>query len=155
MTSNDQKLYAGFWVRLFAGLLDLLFLTPVVWVIYFFLSDSSYEVIAVGDNWKSFASGTSGNFHSIDLVSWVLSIIYITYFLASNQQATIGKRIMGIYVGNLDGSKLNRSRAACRAFASIITSATLGLGFIILIFTKEKITLHDFLCNTRVFHGKK
>jgi uncharacterized RDD family membrane protein YckC len=152
---TEKKFYAGFWVRLFAGLLDILFLLPPVFLIGYFLSDSSYEIINIGENFKSYSAGTSGDLHMIDLVCYAISIIYITYFLASNKQATIGKRMMGIYVGNLDGSKLSRARAIFRAAASMITSATLGIGFIIVIFTKEKIALHDFLCNTRVFHGKK
>ena len=151
----NEKFYAGFWVRLFAGLLDLALLIPLGALIAYFLSGSSYETISAGENWYSYSFSASGNLRLVDLIGYVLSVAYITYFLASNKQATIGKRIMGIYVGNLDGSKLSRSHAAARAFASMITSVTLGLGFIIVIFTKEKISLHDFLCNTRVFFGKK
>jgi uncharacterized RDD family membrane protein YckC len=46
-------------------------------------------------------------------------------------------------------------KALARALASLLTAATLGLGFLMVIFTKEKIALHDLICGTRVFHGKK
>ena len=62
---------------------------------------------------------------------------------------------MGIYVGNRDGSRLSWQKSLMRALASMLTSATLGLGFLLVIFTKEKTALHDIICNTRVFHGKK
>ena len=152
---NEKKIYAGFWIRTFAGILDLVFLLPPVFLIAYFLSDSSYATINVGDDWKNYSFDASGNLHLADLIAYVISIIYIAYFLASNKQATIGKRILGIYVGHKDGSRLNKNKAIGRAVASMITSATLGLGFIIVIFTKEKIAVPDFLCNTRVFHGKK
>jgi uncharacterized RDD family membrane protein YckC len=151
----EEKIYAGFWVRLFAGFLDLIFLAVPIALISFLIGDNSYEVIKVGDNFSSFSFDSYGNLHLIDLLIYIVSIIYIAYFLASNQQATIGKRLMGIYVGNPDGSKLCKARATARACASIVTSLTLGLGFIAVIFNKEKISLHDFMCHTRVFHGKK
>jgi len=150
-----NKIYAGFWIRFFAGILDLVFLAPILLLAAYFLSDSSYEIIKTGENFKSYAFGASGDLHAIDLVAYAVSIAYIAYFLSANQQATIGKRILGIYVGNPDGSKLSKARATARAFASMITSATLGIGFVAVIFTKEKIALHDFLCDTRVFFGKK
>lgn len=150
-----NKIYAGFWIRLFAGILDLAFLAPILLLAAYFLSDSSYEIIKNGENFKSYAFGASGDLHAIDLVAYAISIAYIAYFLSGKNQATIGKKLLGIYVGNPDGSKLSKARATARAFASIITSATLGIGFVVVIFTKEKIALHDFLCSTRVFYGKK
>ena len=155
---TDDKIYAGFWVRFFAGILDLVFLAPIIILAFFFLSDSSYETVKMGDTFKSYfigATASGEDLHVIDFITYFVSVIYIVYFLAGEKQATIGKRIMGIYVGTISGSKLSKPRAAMRAFASMITATTLGLGFIIVIFTKEKIALHDFLCNTRVFFGKK
>jgi uncharacterized RDD family membrane protein YckC len=58
-------------------------------------------------------------------------------------------------VGNCDGSKISPIKSFCRAIASVLTSATLGIGFLLVIFTKEKTALHDIICKTRVFHGKK
>ncbi len=152
---NNEKFYAGFWVRFFAGFLDTIFLLLPIAICSLLLSDSSYETINIGENWYSHTLTTTGDLRLVDLVGYAISIAYISYFLAGNKQATIGKRMLGIYVGNRDGSKLSKSKAATRAFASMITAATLGLGFIIVIFTKEKIALHDFLCGTRVFFGKK
>jgi uncharacterized RDD family membrane protein YckC len=62
---------------------------------------------------------------------------------------------MGIYVGNRDGSKLSAAKAIARALARYLSAATLGIGYLPIIFTTEKTALHDLICNTRVFHGKK
>jgi len=153
---NEQKLYAGFWVRLFAGLLDCLFLMPLVLAFIYLTGNPHFESVKVEDNMHSFEYLSASAYNSFgSYIPYILSILYVTYFLAGKKQATWGKRIMGIYVGNIDGSKLSASKAIARAASSILTSITLGLGFIIVIFTKEKISLHDFICKTRVFFGKK
>lgn len=152
MTSN----FAGFWVRFFAGFLDTLFLIPPLFLLLFLFGIDTYQIFHASDsfsNYNSFTASSSGQ--RINLISYGLSIAYLAYFLSSKKQATIGKRIMGIYVGNRDGSRISPTKSFCRAIASILTSATLGIGFLLVIFTKEKTALHDIICNTRVFHGKK
>ena len=152
MTSN----FAGFWVRFFAGFLDTLFLIPPLFLLLFLFGIDTYQMFHASDsfsNYNSFTASSSGQ--RINLISYGLSIAYLAYFLSSKKQATIGKRIMGIYVGNRDGSRISTTKSFCRAIASILTSATLGIGFLLVIFTKEKTALHDIICNTRVFHGKK
>lgn len=152
----EEKLFAGFWVRLFAGFLDLLFITPIAFVIIYYSGISDFQSFGFSNsfyNYKDFAVSTSNRF--ANYIAHGISIIYLTYFVSTKSQATLGKRIMGIYVANRDGSKLTWQKSLARALVSMLTSATLGLGFLVVIFTKEKISLHDFICNTRVFHGKK
>jgi len=140
----ETEKYAGFWIRFFAGVLDIAFLIFPFAIIYF----------SFGFN--DFGSMEEASHNStLNFISYGISIIYLGYFLSSKKQATIGKRILGIYVGNPDGSKLSLQKSIWRALASILTSATLGIGFLLVIFTKEKTAMHDILCNTRVFCGKK
>lgn len=130
------KIYAGFWIRFFAGILDLTILAPFAIALFYLGKNPEMR-------------------NATHLMSYAISIAYVAYFLSGKTQATFGKRLMGLYVARSNGSKLTKSRAVSRAASSILTSLTLGLGFIIVIFTKEKISLHDFLCDTRVFYGKK
>lgn len=152
-----KKDYAGFWVRLFAGLLDLMFLLPLIVVLIYFVGfNDYYETVKIDDAFGSYSYfGASGSNQFVDLISYAVSIAYLVYFVAGKKQATVGKRLMGIYVGNPDGSRLSWQKALGRAVASLLTSITLGFGFLLLVFTKEKTALHDLICNTRVFHGKK
>jgi uncharacterized RDD family membrane protein YckC len=153
---SEEKFYAGFWVRLFAGLLDIVFLAPILFILVYFSGNHHLETIKISDHFHHYSYlGASSESKFIDLITYAVSIAYLGYFISSKKQATFGKRVMGIYVGNRDGSKLSGAKSFARAFASMITSATLGLGFFLVIFTKEKTALHDLLCNTRVFHGKK
>lgn len=152
----QQFSFAGFWVRLFAGFLDFVCMLPVVCVLIYFFGISDYQLIQLSNdshNYQSFFASAQGN--TADLISYGVSIVYLTYFISKRSQATLGKRMMGVYVGNPDGSRLTFRKSLLRALASLLTSATLGLGFLIVAFTKEKTALHDLLCRTRVFYGKK
>lgn len=140
--NSEQPIYAGFWVRVFAGLLDVAFLLPIFVILFFFFEIDDFQSI----------SSKSRHF---DYITYAVSIAYAAYFLSSKKQATFGKRIMRIYVGNRDGSKLSAAKAIARAFAGLLSAATLGIGYLPIIFTAEKTALHDLICNTRVFHGKK
>lgn len=154
--SGSELIFAGFWVRLFAGFLDLLFIAPIVFLLIYYFGVSDYQFIKMsGDfySYKDFTTATENRFSNY--ISHGVSIVYLTYFIARKSQATLGKSLMGIYVGNRDGSRLSWQKSLMRALASMLTSATLGLGFLLVIFTKEKTALHDIICNTRVFHGKK
>ncbi len=146
---SETKKYAGFWIRFCAGVLDIAFLIFPFAVISF--SFGLADINSIGDSLDSSSPHSS----TLNFISYGISIIYLGYFLSSKKQATIGKRILGIYVGNPDGSKLSLQKSIWRALASILTSATLGIGFLLVIFTKEKTAMHDILCNTRVFCGKK
>lgn len=150
-----EKHYAGFWVRLCAGALDLVFLLPLFLILAYYFGFDSFRAVQIQNEFYSYSAfRASENGRTVELIMDIVSVIYLAYFVAGKKQATLGKRLMGIYVGNVNGEKLTWQKSLCRALASLLTSATLGLGFIIVIFTKEKIALHDFICKTRVFHGK-
>ena len=131
-----KKIYAGFSIRLAATILDTIFLLPITLIFYYF-----------GDMKEALSLG--------NLTGYLFSIAYVAYFLGSNYQATPGKRLLGIYVARANNEKLTRARAMARAGASILSFVILGFGFITIIFTKEKAALHDFLCDSRVFYGRK
>ncbi len=154
---SEEKHYAGFWVRLFAGALDILFLAIPLSILFVIGGFDTVESFSYHDNFSDFYSAfvTAPSNRFLSLVTHAVTIAYVGCFLSSKQQATIGKRLLGIYVGNPDGSRLTWQKSVGRALASILTSMTMGLGFLPVIFTKEKTALHDLLCNTRVFHGKK
>ena len=151
---SEKKIYAGFWIRLLAGFLDILFLAPFLAILFSSLGITEFQNVTL-ENFIQKYNDSAAETNSSDLIIYGLSILYATFFIHSSQQATLGKRLVRIYVGNPDGSKLSLAKSIARALMSIVTSATLGLGFLLVIFTKEKTALHDLVCNTRVFHGKK
>ncbi len=152
----EQPIYAGFWVRVFAGLLDMAFLLPIFVILFFLFGIDDFQSIKINSNLQSFSYfNASSHGRYFDYITYAVSIAYVAYFLSSKKQATFGKRFMGIYVGNRDGSKLSAPKAIARALAGLFSAATLGIGYLPIIFTAEKTALHDLISSTRVFHGKK
>ncbi len=62
---------------------------------------------------------------------------------SSEAQATLGKRALGIIVTDLNGARIIFYRATGRHFGKIVSSITLGFGFIMAGFTEKKQALHD------------
>ncbi len=85
---------------------------------------------------------------------------YGLYFLAaafyyaglesSAGQATLGKRLLGIKVVDMQGRRLSFGHALGRWFAAALSYVTLYIGFLMAAFTARKQALHDFVASTQV-----
>ncbi|MEB3339827.1 RDD family protein [Okeania sp.] len=84
------------------------------------------------------------------LFTTVLNWFYFTRRESSPAKATIGKKIMGIVVTDLNGNLISFGRANTRYFAKTISLITLLIGFIMAAFTKKKQALHDKIAGTLV-----
>ena len=82
-----------------------------------------------------------------------ISFIYYAVLESSEQQATWGKRLIGLRVTDLDGGQISFGRAAGRFFAKIVSYLTLLIGFLMQPFTTRKQALHDILAGTLVVKG--
>jgi uncharacterized RDD family membrane protein YckC len=67
---------------------------------------------------------------------------------SSWRQATLGKRIVGIFVMELDGTRPSLGRSLLRAVAQLIV-----VGYPLAVFTKRSQALHDLLASTVVVPG--
>jgi uncharacterized RDD family membrane protein YckC len=84
-----------------------------------------------------------------------LFIIYHAVMESSNIQGTLGKMVFKIKVTDINGNRLSFIRAALRAFGKIISMATLGIGFLPILFTKNRQALHDIIARTLVVNKYK
>lgn len=134
--SNTEQIYAGFWVRVVAALIDGIVLSIVQWVVGFVLLSESAFSDALG--LTSLSS------------SLVIGLVYNMYFLSSDKQATIGKQAMGIKVISLKGEKITSVNAAGRFLASYLSLFLLGFGYLMVAFDSRKQSLHDKLAGTYV-----
>lgn len=82
-----------------------------------------------------------------------LSIVipYFVLFESSRWQATIGKRILQIKIGNSEGNRISMMKALLRTFGKFISGQILLIGYLMAFFTKKHQALHDFLARTYVF----
>jgi uncharacterized RDD family membrane protein YckC/Tfp pilus assembly major pilin PilA len=135
-------LYAGFWKRVAAYILDsLILLIPslVVWAIF-------GAMTAVVDRHASEATfQLSGNLPGI-LVSW----LYYAAMESSAKQATLGKLALGIKVVDTAGNRISFGRASGRFFGMILSALLFLIGFLMVAFTKRKQGLHDMLAGCLV-----
>jgi len=119
--------YAGFWVRLGAGVTDLLILGFIVVIIAYFFPA---PVIWV----------TSG---------LVISLAYWLGFWVWRGQ-TPGKMALGIKVIRTDSSPVKWQCALCRFLGYIVSVVTLFIGFIWVAFDSHKQGIHDKIADTYV-----
>jgi uncharacterized RDD family membrane protein YckC len=155
--NNDQyyNQFAGFWVRALATLIDMAITMPLMWAMLHIIGFDMSSLPTLDQILAGAEIEKTPLTRLADFLSWVISISYSVYFITSKKQATPGKRILNIYIATKDGKKLSVERSFARFFGSILSGMIFGIGFFMIAFTKEKTALHDLICNTRVFYGKK
>lgn len=156
-TERAFLLYAGFWIRVLARLIDGLIL-GVFFVVLFLLAFGTMGRGALRNIQVNAPISSSsialfyGVMALVYLVAVAASLIYESWFVG-NRGGTPGKLALGLRVVRSDGVALSQGRSVGRAFAYILDNLIpLGLGFIIAGFDNEKRTLHDHIADTRVIH---
>jgi uncharacterized RDD family membrane protein YckC len=144
-TDGEDLRYAGFWIRVAAGLLDGLIFLPVLSLlnIGFMFAFPPY-----------LASYTAGaHIHTIfELVVLALFAAYETVFVA-RCGATPGKMVCNLRVISAGGGgRVSYARAFSRGLCEFCTLILFGAGFVLVACNRQKCALHDFLCETRVVH---
>jgi uncharacterized RDD family membrane protein YckC len=83
----------------------------------------------------------------------LLGLLYNVVMESSAWQATLGKRLLGVYVTDLAGQRISFARAAGRTVAKLVNSMTAGIGWLMAGFTEQKRGLHDYIAGTLVLRG--
>jgi uncharacterized RDD family membrane protein YckC len=139
LVPETRDRYAGFWRRLFATIIDSLIVFFVSLVLTRFLDaanildDSAVSAPTARDALMSSAFG---------FVFWW---IYFAGFESSVLQATPGKLVCNVMVTDSYGNRITFWRASNRYFAKMLTGLTFGLGYLCMLFTPRRQTLHDVL----------
>lgn len=145
-------MYAGFWLRAVAYLIDGLLLaialTPVVAPIIRNnnVGTSPKEIYAFYSSWTRQSIALVMLIH---LADW----LYSATLESSAWQATLGKKLLGLKVSDAHGNRLSFARATARHFGKYLSSF-LFLGFILVGFTEKKQGLHDLIAGTLVIRNR-
>ncbi|MGQ4665987.1 RDD family protein [Metabacillus halosaccharovorans] len=136
------NMLAGFWVRFWAYLVDLLVIGSVNRIIIYPL----FSFIGLD---------TSDSF-IFSPVSIATAITYFAYFVFMTKflNQTLGKMIFGLRVVSNDDTSLNWSTIIFRELVGRYISKMIWIGFLIAAFTPKKQTLHDIFADTLVIHEK-
>lgn len=121
-------MYAGFWRRVFACILDLIIFSIVWGCILFPFDGKILSPLA---------------FALLCLVFLTLWFFYFVYSEASFWQATLGKRIVGIKVVDMHGYRISILRSAGRNVSIALSCITFCIGFLMCLWTKREQCLHD------------
>ncbi len=144
----EKDVFAGFFTRLAAYLIDWLFLSAclaipefVVWIIRL----SSPENLLTGEILFSF--------NLWDILKYLLCTAYFVFFTYLGG-VTLGKKALRIKVVTKDGEKLSLFTAIYReTIGKYLSSIVLCIGYLLVGIDKEKRGLHDILCDTRVVYS--
>ena len=121
-------IYAGFWRRFAGLLLDGLVLSTVSTLLTTVLGSHGAGSAALG---------------------LLISTAYQVYFFTSTGQ-TLGAKVMGIKVVDLDGNPLSVNLAVIRVIGSYVSGALLGIGYLLMLWDSRKQTLHDRMAGSFV-----
>ena len=133
---------AGFWKRAVAILIDSIILTVVMFAIMFTIG---FFIGGMLSDPESVAK--ISNFGM--LINVVIVWLYFAMQESGENQATVGKRVMAIYVTDKESNRISFAQATIRYFSKYLSSI-LMIGFIMAAFTKNKQGLHDLIADTLV-----
>ncbi len=85
----------------------------------------------------------------------LLNWFYFAGMESSRMQATWGKTLVGIAVTDLNGHKISFARATGRYFGKYISGIIVGIGFLMVCFTKKRQALHDMMAGCLVVLTKE
>ncbi len=133
----QQLVYAGFWRRFAATLIDFVLLLTLLLPVYVLVYGLPMTVSTISNHW------------SFNLI-WFFALI--AFWAGSG--ATPGKRLLNCKVVKINKngsiSDINLVTALLRALGYIISAIPIYLGFFWIGFDKKKRAFHDMMLNTAV-----
>jgi uncharacterized RDD family membrane protein YckC len=141
--ARQSVAYAGFWLRLVAFLIDY-FLIGIVVAFVIVLPMMQRAGIPLEDT-RILLTGWNRQILAINLAAGAANWLYWALMESSPWQATLGKRMFGLRVTDLEGRRISFARATGRYFGKIFF-----IGFIFAAFTEKKQALHDMLAGCLV-----
>ena len=131
-TMLNEPVYAGFFRRMLGSLIDAAVVGTVGAVV-----NAPFGVP------KTAGAPVSSVQAVVTIVFGLASFLYYVGMESSAKQATIGKILMGLKVTDLNGNRIGFLRSTGRYCCHLFSVLTLGVGFLMVFFTKKKQTLHD------------
>lgn len=134
--------FAGFWMRLWAYLLDLI----VIGSIDRLLINPVFRAVGIDLN--------DGNIFAP--ISIATAIIYYAYFVLMTKflGQTLGKMVFGLKVIPLKDSGLSWGTVLFREWIGRFISSTIWITYVVVAFLPKKQGLHDLFADTSVVHEK-
>jgi uncharacterized RDD family membrane protein YckC len=150
--SIQTPVYAGFWLRFAAYLID----TIIVGLVFVPIGVVIAMILAASGDGGS-DEATLGLIQALNgglnLVSILATWLYSSLLESSSWQGTVGKKLIGLRVTDLDGNRISFGKATGRHFGKMLSSLICLVGFIMVAFTEKHQGLHDQMAGTLVVTG--
>jgi uncharacterized RDD family membrane protein YckC len=133
--------YAGFWLRVWAGAIDVMVEALAALLLTLIVGYTVKLIVS-----RSGVSPITGSYLTGIAFIAVLTIgawLYAAFSESSKWRATIGKRIIGLEVVTASGGKLSFGQASVRHFMKFLSLFTVAIGFMMAGWTKRRQALHD------------
>lgn len=145
--NNENTLYAGFFVRLAAYIIDCILVGLALLVIKI-----PYLFVWIINPDTFIGKPILFKFSAIDIILYILSLVYfvlMTYFCG----ATLGKKALKVKVIKQNNEKLSLIDVIYReSIGRYLSGLIIFIGYIIIAVDSKKRGLHDILCDTLVIY---
>jgi uncharacterized RDD family membrane protein YckC len=147
-TTTDRKenytvRYAGFWMRFWAYLLDLVVVGSIVRL----LIKPIFRLLDI-------PLSETNMFAPVSISSAVIFYLYFVLMTKYLNQ-TLGKMVFGLKVVDLKNNQLTWGTILFREWIGRFISVTIIFGYIIVAFLPKKQGLHDLFTDTTVIHVER
>jgi uncharacterized RDD family membrane protein YckC len=135
--------FAGFWMRFWAYLLDLI----VIGSIERLIINPLFRILEI----------PLVEFNMFAPISIASAIIFYAYFVLMTKyfNQTLGKMVFGLRVVDLKSEKLSWRTILFREWIGRFISATIIVGYIVVAFLPKKQGIHDLFTDTSVIHVER
>jgi len=147
-TASAAFRYAGFWRRLAAFAIDHLIVIAAFAAAVFGVGVA--YVLLSGDMERAVSRYLDLAYFAVKPLSVVVIWLYYAILECGAHQATLGKRVLAIKVTDLAGERVGFWRSFGRQAGKVVSTAILGLGFVLAAFTRRKQALHDLFARCLV-----
>jgi len=150
--------YAGFWLRFIAFILDAVIVgipTSIVFLLILGASRFSHSIFTNPPETPSALIALLGAGVILRIVIFSVFITWLYYALleSSAWQATVGKKLLGVYITDLGGNRVSFGRASGRYFGMVLFRLPPVIGPLLIFpidcicagFTEKKQALHDMM----------
>ncbi|WP_240315694.1 RDD family protein [Sporosarcina sp. PTS2304] len=143
-TARFVPKYAGFWIRFWAFLLDLLIVSAISGIFI----KPIFRVMDIAITKPTFLL-----FSPYKVATLVLLLLYFI-FMTKLAGQTIGKMIFGIRVAKSNGEKVTWGAVIFREGFGRFISQMLWIPYLLVLFMPQKMALHDVFADTVVVHDR-
>ena len=147
----DTVEYAGFWLRVWAGVIDVCLeaLGALVLTLAIdYVLRRTGRLLGISPFVSKVATGMA-----FILILAVGSWLYCAFAESSAWRATVGKRLLGLQVVTSDGDKISFGQATVRHLMKFLSLFCLTIGFMMSGWTKRRQALHDMPCDCLVIRA--